>query len=74
MYLQGPNANFEITIPVEQTDEYTVEFWFRPGITDWSAADANYASDKVTYLYTMQGSGSTSAKQKQSNQEPILDN
>ena len=39
MYLSGQDANFEMQIRVENTTEYTVEFWFRPNVTAFAELD-----------------------------------
>ena len=50
MFLQGEGAKFTMGVLVEETDKYTVEFWFKPDIKY-----AEELADQTTYLYMMEG-------------------
>lgn len=53
MYMGGVGAHFAMTVPVEATDRYTVEFWFRPDIAKGPELGR---AQEVTYLFTMHDS------------------
>ena len=50
MYLGGPGAKFDISVLVDKTDEYTVEFWFKSDVASY----ANLNQTR-TYLFMMDG-------------------
>lgn len=62
MYLGGEGAGFDISVFVEKTDTYTVEFWFKADVTAFSQVSSQ--SQKYTFLYMMNGRSDGISKQQ----------
>jgi len=39
MYLMGEGAKFDMTIMVEKTDTYTIEFWFKADVEKFTTLE-----------------------------------
>ena len=50
MYIGGKGSKFEMTILVETTTKYTVEFWFKANVAEFAANP-----QERTFLYMMNG-------------------
>lgn len=50
MYIAGEGSKFDISILIEKTETYTVEFWFKANVTEFAAV-----SQDRTYLFMLNG-------------------
>jgi len=50
MYLSGQGAKFDMSILVDQTNTYTIEFWFKADVASFSSV-----TQDRTFLFQMNG-------------------